>query len=94
MGVPMPHEGVKERVHATQRCPCRERDLDEHQLVAGVLVGLATGTTLYLSQRGEALKVNKSTSTIRASDSSWHPGLAGRPLSMPILPATSHPKST
>ena len=36
------------------------------QLVAEVLVGLATDTTVYLSRRGEALKVNKLTFTIRA----------------------------
>ena len=44
-------------------------------------VGLATDTILHLSRRGEALKVNELTFTIRASDSSWHPGLPGRPLS-------------
>ena len=49
-------------------------------LVPEVLVGLATDTTVYLSRRGEALKVSKLTFTIRASDSSWHPGLPGRPL--------------
>ena len=48
--------------------------------LAEVLVGLATDTTVYLSRRGEALKANKLTFTIRASDSSWHPGLPGRPL--------------
>ena len=46
--------------------------------VAEVLAGLAT---VYLSRRGAALKVNKLTFTIRASDSSWHPRLPGRPLS-------------
>ena len=38
-------------------------------LVAEVLVGLATDTTVYLSRRGKALKVDKLTFTIRASDS-------------------------
>ena len=52
----------------------------ERLLEAEVLVGLATDTTVYLSRRGEALKVKKLTFTIRASDSSWHPGLPGRPL--------------
>ena len=33
------------------------------------------------SRRGEALKVNKLTFSIRASDSSWHPELHGRPQS-------------
>ena len=41
-----------------------------HLLVAEVLVGLATDTAVYLSRRGGALKVNKLTFTIRASDSS------------------------
>ena len=50
------------------------------KLAAEVLVGLEPDTTVYLSRRGEALKVNKLTFTIRASDSSWHPGLPGRPL--------------
>jgi len=45
--------------------------------VAEVLVGLATDTTVYLSWRGGSLKVNTLTFTIRASDSSWHPGLPG-----------------
>ena len=49
-------------------------------LVTEVLVGLATDTTVYLSRRGEALKVNKLTLAIRASVSSWHPGRPGRPL--------------
>ena len=48
-------------------------------LVAEVLVGLATDTTVYLSRQGEALKVNKWTFTIRDSNSPWHPGLPGRP---------------
>ena len=43
-------------------------------------MGLATDTTVYLSRRGGALKVKKMTFTIRASNSSWHPGLPGRPL--------------
>ena len=43
-------------------------------------MGLATDTTVYLSLREKALKVSKLTLTIRASDSSWHPGLSGRPL--------------
>jgi len=50
------------------------------------LVGLATDTTVYLSRQGEALKVNKPTFTIRASDSSWHPGLPGRPLFPSVKP--------
>jgi len=41
-----------------------------HLYVAEVLVNLATDTTVYLSRRGGALKVNKLTFTIRASDSS------------------------
>ena len=49
-------------------------------LVAEVLVSLATDATGYLSRREEALKVNKLTFIIRASDSSWHPGLPWRPL--------------
>ena len=52
----------------------------EHLLVAEVLVGLPTDTTVYLSRRGGALTVNKLTFNIRASDSSWHPGPPGRPL--------------
>ena len=48
--------------------------------VAEVLVGLATDTTVYLSRQRESLQVNTLTFTIRASDSSWHPGLPGRPL--------------
>ena len=50
------------------------------ELVAEVSVGLATDTTFYLSRWGEALKVNTLTFTIRASDSSWQPGLPERPL--------------
>ena len=48
--------------------------------VAEVFVGLSTDTTLYLSRREEALKVDRLTFIIRTSDSSWHPGLPGRPL--------------
>jgi hypothetical protein len=44
----------------------------DHLYVAQVLVGLATDTTVYLSRQGEALKVNKLTCTIRASDFSLH----------------------
>ena len=51
--------------------------------VAEVLVGLATDTKVYLSRREEALKVNKLTFTIRASDFAWHPGLPGSPLFPP-----------
>jgi len=40
-------------------------------------VGLATDTH---NLRVEARKVNKLTSTLHASDSSWHPGHPGRPL--------------
>ena len=47
------------------------------QLVAEVLAGLATDTAVYSSRPEEALKVNKLTFTIRASDSSWHHGLPG-----------------
>jgi len=54
--------------------------MGQFKLVAEVLVGLATDTTVYLSRWGKALKVNKLTFAIRASDSSWHPGLPGRPL--------------
>ena len=50
------------------------------ELVAEVWVILATDTTVYLSRRGKALKVNALTFAIRASDSSWHPGLPRRPL--------------
>ena len=50
------------------------------KLVAGVSSGLATDTTVHLSGQGGALKINRLTLTIRASDSSWHPGLPGRPL--------------
>ena len=46
-------------------------------LVAEVLVGLATDSTVYSSRWDEALKVNKLTFIIRAFDSSWHPGLPG-----------------
>ena len=48
-------------------------------IVAEVLVGVATDATVFLSRWGEALEVNELTFTIRASDSSWHPGLPGRP---------------
>ena len=41
---------------------------------------MATDTAVYSSRWGEALKVNKLTFDIRAFDSSWHPGLPGRPL--------------
>ena len=57
------------------------RRLENNLLGAEVLVDLATDTTVYLSRRGKALKVNKLTFTIRASDSAWHPGLPGCPLS-------------
>ena len=43
-------------------------------------MGLATDTTVYTIRRGEAPPVNTLTFTIRASDSSWHLGLSGRPL--------------
>ena len=42
-------------------------------------MGLATDTTVYLNRQREALKANKLTSAIHASDSSWHPGLSGPP---------------
>jgi len=51
-----------------------------HLFVAEVLVGLATDTPVVLSRREAALKLNKLTFIICASDSSWHPGLLGRPL--------------
>ena len=51
-------------------------------LVAEVLAGLATDTTVHLRRRG----VNKLTFTIRAS--SRHPGLPGRPV-FPITPRLS-----
>ena len=54
--------------------------LTPKRLEAEVLVGLAKDTPVYLSRRGEALKVDTLTFTICASDSSWHPGLPGRPL--------------
>ena len=47
--------------------------------VAQVLVGLAMDTPVYCSRRFETLEVNTLTFTIRASDSSWHPRLPGRP---------------
>ena len=43
-------------------------------------MGLATDITVYISRRREALKVNKLVFTVRASDSSWLPGLPERPL--------------
>ena len=43
-------------------------------------MGLATDTTVCSSRQGEALEVEKLTFTIRASDSSWHPGLPWRPV--------------
>jgi len=49
-------------------------------LVAEVLVVLATDTPIYLSRRGKALKSNRLTFAIRASDSSWHSALPGRHL--------------
>ena len=48
--------------------------------VAEVLVGLATDTRVYSNRRGEVLRVNALAFTIRAFDSSWHPGLLGRSL--------------
>ena len=54
-------------------------------LVAEVLAGLATDTSVYLSRREEARKVDKLTFIIRTADSSWHPGLPGRPLFPPGL---------
>ena len=51
-------------------------------------MGLATDTTVYFSRREEARKVNRLTFTIRASDSSWHPGLSGRHL----FPARNDPR--
>ena len=63
-------------------------------LVAEVLVGLATDTTVYSSQWGEALQVNKLTFTIRASDSSWRPGLPGRPLFPAFLSYHDTPNHT
>ena len=48
-------------------------------------MGLATDTTVFSSRWEGALKVKKMTLTIRASDSSWHPGLPGCPL-FPLNP--------
>ena len=42
------------------------------ELVAQVLMGLATATTVRSSRRGEALEANKLTLSIRAFDSPWH----------------------
>ena len=72
---PDPAERVDEFLRLLEVAPNRW----EHLLVEEVVVGLATNTTVYLSRRGDALKVNKLTFTIRTSDSSWHPGLPGRP---------------
>ena len=55
------------------------------QLVAEVLVGLATDTTGYLSRWGDVRKVDELTVIIRASDSSWHPAPPPRPPA-PIIP--------
>ena len=41
---------------------------------------LATDKTVNLRRREQALKVNKLTFVIRASDYSWNPGLPWRPL--------------
>ena len=65
---------AKPVVRQTQHLPRQKLE------VAEVLVGLATDTTVYLSRRWEALKVNKLTFAIRASDFSWHPGRLGCPL--------------
>ena len=54
-------------------------------------MGLATDTTVHLSRRGGVLKVKELTFAIRASDSSWHPGLSERPLFPEIQ--TPNPKS-
>jgi hypothetical protein len=43
--------------------------------------GFGHGYNSLRKPAGRALKVKKLTFTIRASDSSWHPGLPGRPLS-------------
>ena len=42
--------------------------------------GYGHGYNNLLKPAGEALRVNKLTFTICASDSSWHPGIPGRPL--------------
>ena len=55
---------------------CKELERARRRvLVAEVLVGLATDTTVYLTRRGG----DRLTFTIHASDFSWHPGLPGRP---------------
>ena len=41
---------------------------------------LQKSTSLKCEPSSEALQVNKLIFAIRASDSSWHPGLPGRPL--------------
>ena len=74
--VPLHSEAVsKKRVPGADQPPAAV-------CLAEVLMGLATDTTIYLSRREEALEVNKLIFTIRASDSSWHPGIPGRPLSL------------
>jgi hypothetical protein len=60
-----------------------DRRAARHLLVAEVLVSLAKDTTVYFSRREKALKVNQLNFIIRASDSSWHPGLPRRPLFQP-----------
>ena len=55
-------------------------DGQPNQSVAVVLMGLAKTITIYLSRRRGALDVYTLTFTIRASDSSWHPGHPGRLL--------------
>ena len=62
--------------------PATQKESDG-ELKAEVLVGLATDITVYSSRRGDALQVKKMIFTIRASDSSWHPGLPRRHLLAP-----------
>jgi len=73
-GVMVGHLFGKAEEDAEEEVDRVERIAPVALLVAEVLAGLATDTTVYLSRRGEALKVNKLTFAIRASDSSWHPG--------------------
>ena len=71
---------------------CRGSITCTSKVSAEVLLGLATDT-VYLSRREEALKGNRLTFAIRAADSSWHPGLAGCPLSVPhglLLPGVNN----
>jgi len=46
---------------------------------AEITVGLATDPIIQFSREGKALKIKKSTFTIRASNFWWYPGFPGRP---------------